>query len=546
MKVRHLALIQFLTQQSTMVEILPVLPHANVEAVRRQLAHGHTPHVALALPENWFELDNIARLRLLQRQAQIQRRHLALITRQESTRKLANSLGIPVYMEAADAQRRRWQMYPELPLVNPRKPAEGLPEAPPWRRSEIVARSARPSHHQTRQRRIRAEEAARRPLPYWLRFFGYLAMAGIVAVVLNFFLFNVLPAATVALVPGRASMTVSVPLTADGTLETIDTETNSLPARFIETNIEATGSIATTGSQQKASDRAVGQVDFNNLGSASVNIPAGTIVSTSTGTPVNFRTTAPATLEGGVGARVTVPIEAEQPGLEGNVRANTINTVNGALRFRVRVTNLGGTGGGGAQLVRVVTQADRDKLLEQVQADAEARAYEQLQQELLPGEWLPPESVQTIVTSSVFDKFNDDEGDTLTLSLRVLAQGTTLDQEQTNEAMLAALRASVPSGGRLVANSVATRREPGAVALGRTVQFTMTAVAEYVVPIDPSEVTSAIAGLTPEAAITTLTTQWPLARPPEIYRDPEWLDTLPTFPSRIQVRIDYGDNVATQ
>jgi hypothetical protein len=529
-----------------MVEILPVLPQASVEAVRRQLAHGRTPHVALALPENWFELDNVARLRLLQRQAQIQGRHLALITRQESTRKIAQSLGIPVFLETADAQRRRWQMHPELPLVNPRNPAEGLPEAPPWRRNDIVAASARPSHRQTRQRRIRAEEAARRPLPYWLRFTGYLAMAAVVAVVLNFFIFNVLPAATVTLVPGRASMTVSVPLTADGTLEVIDTETNSLPARFIETTIEATGAIATTGSEQKASDRAVGQVDFNNLGSAPVNIPAGTIVSTSTGTPVNFRTTVPASLEGGVGARVTVPIEAEQPGIEGNVRANTINTVNGALRFRVRVINTGGTGGGGAQLVRVVTQADRDNLQAQVQAEAEARAYEQLQQELLPGEWLPPESIQTFVTSAVFDKFNDDEGDSLNLSLRILAQGTTLNQEQTNEAVLAALRASVPPGGRLVANSVATSREPTSVAQGRTVQFTMTAVADYVVPIAPGEVSAAIAGLTPEQAISTLTARWPLVRPPEIYRDPEWVETLPTFPSRIQVRIDYGDSVAAQ
>lgn len=529
-----------------MVEILPVLPHANVEAIRRQLAHGRTPRVALVLPEGWFELDNVARLRLLQRQAQIQRRHLALITRQESTRKLAQSLGIPVFEEAAAAQRRKWQMYPELPLVNPRKPAEGLPEPPPWRRSEIVARSARPSHHQTRQRRIRAEEAARRPLPFWLQFVGYLAMAGILLVVLNFFVFNVLPAATITLVPGRETLTVNVPLTADGNIEQIDTETNTLPARFIETTIEATGTIATTGSAQKASARATGFVDFNNLGSAPVNIPAGTIVSTSTGTPVNFRTTVAAALEGGVGARVTVPIEAEQPGIEGNVRANTINTVNGALRFRVRVINTAGTSGGGAELVRVVTQADRDNLLAQVQADAEARAYEQLQQELLPGEWLPPESIQTFVTSSVFDKFNDDEGDTLSLNLRILAQGTTLNQEQTNEAVLAALRQSVPVGGRLVADSVATQRQPGAVALGRVVQFTMTAVAEYVVPIDPGEVSSAIAGLTPEQAISTVMARWPLVRPPELYRDPEWLDTLPTFPSRIQVRIDYGDSLAAR
>jgi hypothetical protein len=283
-----------------MVEILPVLPQANVEAVRRQLARGRTPHVALALPEGWFELDNVARLRLLQRQAQIQRRQLALITHQESTRKLANSLGIPVFLEVADAQRRQWQMYPDLPLVDPRAPAKGLPDAPPWRRAEIVARSARPSHHQTRQRRIRAEEAARRPLPYWLRFVGYVAMGGIVAVVLGFFVLNVLPAATITLVPGRETMTVSVPLTADGTLEVLDPETNTLPARFIEINIEATGTIATTGSEQKASDRASGQVDFNNLGSAPVDIPAGTVVGTSTGTPVNFRTTVPARLEGGV------------------------------------------------------------------------------------------------------------------------------------------------------------------------------------------------------------------------------------------------------
>ncbi len=290
----------------------------------------------------------------------------------------------------------------------------------------------------------------------------------------------------------------------------------------------------------------MGQVVFNNLASTPVSIPSGTIVGTSTGTPVNFRTTAPVELAGGVGERVTAPIEAVDPGIQGNVRANTINTVNGALRFRVRVLNPNGTGGGGAQLVRVVTQADRDNLLEQVQATLAPQAFEQLQAEIRQGEWLPPESVQTFVVSAVFDKFNDDEGDTLSLTLRVLAQGTALNQEQTNEAMLAALRRAVPPRGRLVANSVAVRREPGAVALGRQVQFTMTAEAEYVAPIDPDEVSDAIAGMPPEAAADVISTRWPLARPPELYRDPEWPDTLPIFPNRIQVRVDYGDSVASQ
>ena len=526
-----------------MTEILAISPRANMEAVRRRLAQTRTPHVALALPEDWRELENLARLRLLQRQAQIQHCQLALITRQEATRKLATSLGIPVFGKVKDVEGRTFQMYPELPLVNPRKPDQGLPEPPPWRRADIVARSARPTSHHARQERIRAEERARRPLPYWLRLFGYGVMGSALVVLLVAFARYVLPAATVTLVPGREPMRVSVGLIADGSVAEIDPENNILPARFIETNIEATGSLATTGSQQKASDRAVGQVVFNNLGSTPVTIPTGTVVGTSTGTPVNFRTTAPAELPGGVGTRVTVPIEAVEPGIQGNVRANTINTVNGALRFRVRVINTNGTGGGGAQLVRVVTQADKDNLLAQVQATVEPQALAQLEKELQPGEWLPPESVQTFVVSAVFDKFNDDEGDTLSLSLRVLAQGTALSQEQTNEAMLAALRNAVPERGRLVANSVAVQREPGAVAIGRQVQFTMTAQAEYVAPIDPDEVSHAVAGMTPEAAAALIAARWPVARPPELYRDPEWLDTLPIFPNRIQVRIQYGDSV---
>lgn len=526
-----------------MVEIISVSPQANVEAVRRQLARGRTERVALLLPDGWTELDNAARMRLVQRQAQIQHRHLSVITRHEGTRKIAQQLGIPVFVQPDDAQRGRWRMSPDLPLIDPQHPDATLPERPPWRRPEILPRSARPSHHQARLARIRAGERRRHGLPFWMRLLGYGAMGSVVAVVLLLFVRFVLPAATVTITPGVEPITVTVSLTADGTLDVYDPDTNVLPARFIETTIAQTGTIATTGSAQKANARAQGQVVFNNLGAAPVDIPMGTVVSTSTGTQVSFRTTAPAQLPGGVGQRVTVPIEAVEEGIIGNVRANTINTVSGALRFRVRVINPGATYGGDAQMVAVVTQADRDNLLAQVQESIEAQAHAVLSEQLEPGEWLPPESIQTFVVSQVFDKFNDDQGDELSLSLRMLVQGTALNQSQTNEAMMTALRKAVPPRGMLVADSVTTQREPGAVALGRQVQFTMTAGADYVIPVDPEEVSKMIAGETPEDAIAAITSRWRVARPPELYRDPEWLDTLPTFPSRIQVRIEYGGSL---
>ena len=191
-----------------MVEILPVLPHANVEAVRRQMARVTHSHVALALPEGWFELDNVARLRLLQRQAQIQRRQLALITRQESTRKLAQSLGIPVFIEAQDAQRRKWQMYPDLPLVEPTQPCRrACPKRLPGDAPRLSRASARPSHSPNTptphpRRRSRSPPASRLAALCRLSCDGRHR-----GVVLSFFVRNVLPAATITLVPGRATMT---------------------------------------------------------------------------------------------------------------------------------------------------------------------------------------------------------------------------------------------------------------------------------------------------------------------------------------------------
>jgi hypothetical protein len=526
-----------------MVEIISVVPQAKVEAVRRQMARVRGDHIALALPEDWLELDNLARLRLLQRQAMIQRRHLALITQHDATRKAAATLGIPVFGRPEDAQDGHWRMSPDLPRIDPRKPDAGLPDPPPWRRQDIVQRSTLPSRRLARQARIRLEERRRRALPYWLQLMGFGAMGALLVAVLAFFVFYVLPAATITIAPGREPIRVTVPLIADGNLDVIDPDSNTLPARFVETTLEETGTIATTGSQQKASDRAGGTVVFTNLGSTGVEIPAGTLVNTSTGSPVTFRTTTASWLEGGVGTRTTVPIEALEPGVEGNVRANTINAVSGALRFRARVSNPNATFGGGSALVPVVTQQDKDNLLAQVEAALRQKAYDALQAEIQEGEWLPPESIQTFTVAQVFDKFNDDEGSELSLTLRILAQGTALNQAQTNEAMLGALRSAIPERGMLVADSVAFQREPGAAALGRQVQFTMTALADYVVPIDPAEVKQAIAGLPPDRAGAAVAARWPLARPPEIYHDPEWMATLPPFGSRIQVRIEYADSL---
>ena len=529
-----------------MVDYLRIPPDARLDSVRRRLGQANADHVALVVPDGWTELADLARLRVLQRQAQIQGIELGLVTTDRATRKAAKRAGIPVFKQAEQAGNGNWAMAPLSPTIDPQHPDATLPEPPPWRRDDVIAQRARPSRYQARQRRIAAEERYRRPTPLWMQWLGTLLMAGVIGVFLLFFILYVLPAATVTMVPGRTTLSVTVPLTADANVDVADVEGGVIPARLVETTIEKYGTIATTGSQQKPTDKSTGQVTFSNLGNEPVRIPLNTEVTTSSGAPVSFRTTNEAELPGGVGQRVTVPIEAVEPGVSSNVRAGTINTVSGPLRFRARVTNQDGTFGGGSQLVPVVTQTDQEALLERLLTEIEQEAYPSLATDVTAGEWLDPESVQTFVLAQVFDQFRDDEATELGLTLRVLAQGVAVDLNDMNDALLGALQDEVPDRGQIIASSFRTERLPGSVSLGRATQFTSTAAAEIIIPIDPVQVKHEITGMTPDAAAAKLQQDWQLSGPPEIYQDPDWRGVLPRFPNRIQVRVEYQGALAAE
>ncbi len=180
-----------------MTEVYQVSPIAGLDAVRRMLGQWRGKRVALELPEGWLELDTVARMRLLERQAQIQNVELALITRHDPTRQAAKQVGVPVFARTEDAVSRRWRMDPPYPLIDPHNPHATLPDPPPWRRTDEVNRLAMPTHRQARQERIRKEMNYRKPLPTWLRWAGNLLMGALIVAILAGFTFYVLPAATV-------------------------------------------------------------------------------------------------------------------------------------------------------------------------------------------------------------------------------------------------------------------------------------------------------------------------------------------------------------
>lgn len=533
-----------------MTELLHIHPEARLDAVRNQLTRFRRTRVVLDVPEGWTELQSAARMRLIQRQAVTQQCQVAVVSRDAATVKAAHVVGIPTYGDVAPAMGDDFFMVLTLPPINPAHPSASLPEPPRWQdnktRSRLLSDAVDPKRHQERQDRIEREEKARRPLPGWISWLGYAMLGGLLLVMLGLFGLYVLPAATVTVRPGTQAIEVTTQLTANPNLESSNLATHQIKGRLVETIIEEVGVANTSGSVQSPTTKAVGTVTFSNLGSTAVAVPAGTVVSTGTGSPVSFRTVSQAEIPGGVGQRVDVGIEALNPGTEGNVRANTITNIDGPVRFRARVSNAGGTGGGGTDLVRAVTQADKDALLAETLARAEARANEALQARLEAGEWLPQESITTAIVAQAFDQYNDDQSDQVNLTLRLLANGIAVNESDARDALQAAVQAELPERARLVADSLVAHRQPGAESINSAVEFTMTVTANYVTPVDPFQVREAIAGKDVEEAMQIMQQEWSLAAPPEIYRDPEWVATLPALPTRIQVRVVFDEPVASQ
>ena len=528
-----------------MPEILYVEDDIRIEALRQELARMGRGEVAVVLPKQCKQLESLPRLRLLQRQAQILGQELALVTWNSSIRQNAKRLGIPVYSSDAALRGRLWRMDSPAPYIDPNNPGIALPDPPPWRKengSPNLQVAARPSQFRSRQRRLRAAQRHQRPTPLWLRVFGYMLVGLFLVVFLGGFVYYVLPAATVTLVPGQRTLEATVLLTADPQVAEADFELGLLPARLMETTVEDTGSVATTGSGWSDVERAVGKIVFTNRTNRAVRIPAGTIVSTSTGDRVDFRILEDLEIPGPIGTQGEVEIEAIETGDQGNVpRSNQITTVSGALRTQVVVTNPEPTQGGSTTRVRLVTQADKDRLLEQVKAEISARDLEELTPSLRPDEWLTPGTIQPYVVAQFFSHFNDEPTDELDLTLRVLIQGVAISRSASEEAAMVALRNAVPERGQLVAESIRFSIEPNMVVSGRTLRYAVKVSGNYVIPIDTRAVSRTVTGLNVDEAARRLQEEWLLAREPTFYQDPGWFATLPQIASRIQVRVELSE-----
>ena len=476
----------------------------DILTVRERLRRAQAKNVLLVVPAGCKALQRVLDFRLLRRQAAALDLDLALITARADVREMAQDEGLVVFSHLAMGRR-----------IKRRKR--------PWRTADL------PGLEGLRARLKRV----RRP-GWWRWLLGpvafFLVMAGLIATLLT-----VLPQATVRVTPAQEAIGLSTWVEADVSIRRVDWDRMHIPARVVQIEVVDRGEVETTGVTNVAAEKAKGQVLFVNLTRREVAIPADTIVSTSAGTPVRFRTMAQAAV--GPRDRVRVGIEALEGGPGSNVPTHMINRVEGVLASSLSVTNESGTVGGTTDQVRRVTHGDKQRVSDLLIAKLIQKAHAELTAEL-EGEFLPIETmwINQYSIRTNYDHHVNDKADTLELEMRGVVGGVVISQELADEVVRRALERRVRGGFTLVPDSVQITRgtlievDPETAA----VRFVMDGVALMEADIDARLVQTAIQGRPIDEAEVFLRSL-PAEVRPVLEIEPAWMTRVPWLPFRIKV-----------
>ena len=488
-----------------------------VEAVRR-VVYADTPRVILTLAEpcRWHEAD----LELLARRAAGVGRGVAVVSPEGRVRKTARAVGLAAFATRAEAERG-WAGPVAWPRGTRRR-LDTLKQPPPPPPLAVPAPAGR---------------GAGRLLRLGVGLLTLTALLGVLGLGAA-----ALPAGVITLRPETRTVTATFEVQARAGAA-LDPERGVIPARTVDITVEGHGEATPTGSQVEADGRAAGAVQFINRRAEPAPIPYGALVETSGGTRTRFRTTQPAILRGEVGATVSVPVVAVEPGPGGNVPAYAINTLEPALAFFMGVVNDAPTVGGSTRETAVVTEADRETLRQDLAARLAQEATAGLRAQLAAGERLARESVQVTVLSERWDA-DRARPDYAGLTLRLRARGLGYDPTEAAALAIAALDRAAPADFRLLSETTSfapTDSERVVGENGQTVVwFGVASQGQARARVDPAAVRHAVRGMTPADASQTVGALTHLAEPAWVtLNGPDWLarrwGRLPWLPLRIDV-----------
>lgn len=512
------------------IEYLQLEADDDVTTVRDRLAFLRGKRVLLIWPEQGTPLQRKLDLVLIQREAVRRAVRLAIVTHNDDVIHHAQELNISTFETIKAGERGKWKRGSTRVFLNRiQRPEEIDPD-------DLMPYASRV--------RTPAQSIRRLAFNMITRTLTLGILGGVVVAIA----FLVIPSAQVVIMPELTQLTSSVSITADPTREqsNVDVENAIMPATLLRVEVEERATLPTTGILQLETVPATGRVTFINRSQETVEIPAGSLVSTSAGTPIVFRTLSSITLDSNDGQQAETTVEAipESSGLVGNVDAGLINTLIGPLADLVEVRNLVPTTGGEEDSLRTVTQEDHERLIAVLRQQLQERAFRELEPRITGQQLIIPETVNIAEERNDWMTFNyavGDAAENLTLTMRARVEVTAVDLQIAQQIAYARLSAQIPAGQVIQPNTIQYALEGiSQITTNGRVSFNLNASGVVGVAVNAGAIQQQLASLNTETALLWLQSTIPLAEgtTPTITVSPEWLPILPILSQRIQVRID--------
>lgn len=495
----------------------------NVETVLYQLRQTSATHMLFIMPFYGRPLlEAYADAAQVRQMAESQGVRLGIVSRRPVERSVARAAGLRVYADEWLGRRqieRKWWYPPEEQY------------------------DGKPTHISYDDRK--AVHFRIKPLSRWQRYgLTYGTIVGTVATIafLAYAAWLVAPSAKVTLKPEIAEIDIVEPLIVDPRYDESNPEPNSVPGKLLVTSVKWRASVAPTDTKIVATTPARGLVTFVNKLPVELTIPAGTRVTTSGGTRVVFQTLKSATLDPLIGSEKDVEVMAIDPGVQGNVSANQINRVDGALANQVNVRNLFSMSGGGSRYAYASNEKDRERLRQHVLNGVRDQAKIEMSEQLQDGEFVVDDSIRLVVIyDELYSHFlgEDTDGEPLMLEIRAEVHGTAVNEELALSAVYDRLDNEVPDGFSIMEDTIRPQLGEllGVDVTGRvTLELLGSAVAKADLTLNKQ--ISMITGQEPSYALAYLDASLPLRELPEIEIWPEDFGRLPYVQARIRVDVD--------
>jgi len=321
----------------------------------------------------------------------------------------------------------------------------------------------------------------------------------------------------------------------DASISSLDVSSSLIPGRIIEYRFPVSDTVSTTGEKSVGKNKATGQVTVINGTSSLVVIPAGTVLSTSTGqkfttasavavgsfqqpsralppTPsplfgpsptlspraVPSPTAGPGIMAGG--ANTKIPVVAMDAGEKGNVPALAISKFDSDSFAGLTVLNEQPLTGGTDTKAKLASADDRSRLKEELFQRAQSQALAELQARVRQSESLIPPSMQVRVEQENYDKNVDEEADKLSGTLSIDATAIAFSNSDLNTLVEQQWKDSVPKGFRATPAPL-KMNPPGVLEAGsQTASLKVTVSGKAARVLEADNLSQSLRGLSVEGA----------------------------------------------